>query len=162
MTSNLLNVIINPQSSFTRPANTTAYAQNNLVGTSTTAASCVVPSFATGSGPVSITRFRLTTDITTGWTAPTFNIRIWNVAPTYSAGDGSGYAIATGGASLLGTFSITLAQFADAASGAVTSFQPLQIAPLSGVIFWDIQYTASGSLTPISAQTFTLTAECAA
>lgn len=162
MTSSLLNVIVNPVSILTRPTGTSSYAQNNLIASSATAGSIVVPSFNCGSGPVSITRFRLTSDITTGWGAAVLTISLWLAPPTYTNGDHAAYAVATGSANLLGTWNVTLVQYADGAGGATASFQPLQIMPLTGVIFWDLQLESSSSLTPISLQTFTLTAECAA
>lgn len=160
----LQNIIVNPTSTLIRPSNTTAYSQNDLIASSVTAASVVVPSFACGSGPVSMTRFRLWTSATTGWGSAAFNVGLWLAPATYTNGDNGAYALATGSAGFLGQFTITLTQFADGAAGVCTSFQPIQIVPSYGVgvLYWDLQYTSAPGLTPISAQSFILTPEMAA
>jgi hypothetical protein len=68
--------------------------------------------------------------------------------------------VATGAAGYLGTMNGTLTQFGDGASGVLTpaAGSALWIKLASGTaVYWDLQYTASGSLSPISGQTFTLT-----
>jgi hypothetical protein len=84
------------------------------------------------------------------------------VAPTYTNGDGNTYAVATGASGFLGAFNIALSQFGDGASGVAAAAvgSEVGIALSSGQsVYWDIQYSGSSSLTPISGQTFTLTAE---
>lgn len=160
----------NPSSVLTRPANTTAYAQNDIIASSTTAASTAVPSVnAARAGQVSgtIIRVRLYTNVTTGWDASTFYVRLWTSAPTYTNGDNGAYAVATGAAYWLGTFSITLAQVADGAYGAgvptVGNGIPWQSVAnpsvVPTVLYWDLQYTAAAGVTPTSGQTFTLVPE---
>ena len=154
-----------PPSILTRPNDTNAYAQNDLIASSTTPASIVVPPLKTLSGmagQVLFRRFRLYTNVTTGWDASTFTLRFWSIAPTYSNGDNGAYAIATGAANFLGRVAVTLAQFGDGAAGVGTSIDGSDIEifmPVGGSIFWDIQYTASGALTPIANQTLTLICE---
>jgi hypothetical protein len=156
--------VTNPTSTTTRPANTTNYAQNNLVANNTVAASVVVGSVAIANtaGGVLIPRVRLATNKTSGWDAVVLRVRLWSAAPTYSNGDGGAYAVATGAAGLLGMYDCTLAQFADGASGfGVPSSGTVSAIKLaSGTsIFYDLQYTGSAALTPASGQTFTITPE---
>lgn len=153
----------NPTSTLTRPANTTAYSSGQLVASSTTAGSVVVPSFTLAGGRGFIPRLRLATNVTTGWSGATLTVTLWRAAPTYTNGDGGTYAVATGGANHLATFACTLAQYGDGAAGEC-SVSPGNFATIAlsagALVYWDIQ--AGGSLTPISGQTFTLTAETVA
>lgn len=155
--------ITNPASGvMTRPANTTAYAANQLVASSTTAGSIVASSFsiANSGGGALISRLRLLTNVTTGWNNVNISINLWSIAPTYTNGDGGAYAVATGASKFLGNFSVSLIQFGDGAAGvaAVTVGSQAAISLASGTaIFWDMQIL--GAATPISQQTFTLTAE---
>jgi hypothetical protein len=162
VTSLSSGAITNPTSTLTRPANTTAYAANQLIASSTTAGSVVVPSFAiaTTAGGAIIPRLRMRTNATTGWSAVNLSINLWSTAPTYTNGDGGAYAVATGSAGWLGNFLMILTQFGDGAVGAValTSANELVLKLASGTsIFWDVQIL--GAATPISGQTFTITAE---
>lgn len=153
----------NPTSTLTRPANTTAYSSGQLVASSTTAGSIVVPSFTLAGGRGFIPRLRLATNVTTGWSGAALTVTLWRTAPTYTNGDGGSYAVATGGAARLGAFACTLTQYGDGASGecSVSTGNFATIALPSGTsVYWDIQ--TGGSLTPISGQTFTLTAETVA
>jgi hypothetical protein len=155
-------LVTGPSSTLTRPANTTAYAQNELIASSTTAGSVVVPSFAIANagGAAAIPEIILTTNVTTGWGAVVAAVRFWSAAPTYTNGDGGAYGVATGAAGYLGSMSVTLSQFGDGAAGVGTpaAGSALWIKLASGsAVYWDLQYTSSGSLTPISGQTFTLT-----
>lgn len=157
-------VVTNPTSVLTRPADTTAYSQNDLIANNTTAGSVTVPSFAiaTSGGGACIGRVRLTTNKTSGWDATTFTMRLWTAAPTYTNGDNAAYAVATGAAGFLASFSVTLSQFADGASGVGAPAVGNNVCPklASGTsIYWDLQYTGSASLTPASGQTFTATPE---
>lgn len=152
----------------TRPADTNAYASGDLIASSTTAGSVVVPScivarFPAGaSGPNSgiVTRFRLATNVTTGWGSAVITLNFWSAAPTYTNGDNGAYAVATGAAGYLGQVSVTLTQFGDGAAGqgawAVGNFAALRTS-VGQVIYWDMQVAAT--LTPISGQTFTLVPE---
>ena len=71
---------------FTRPADTTAYADGDLVANSTTAGSVVPLAFSVGEEGCYITRIRLEksdTDVT----AATFSIRLFLQSPTVGVGD---------------------------------------------------------------------------
>lgn len=156
------SVPANPTSTLTRPANTTAYASGQLIASSTTAGSVVVPSFTIQGGRGFIPRLRLSTNVTTGWAGP-LTVTLWRTAPTYTNGDGGTYAVATGAASRLAQYTCTLTQYGDGASGecSITIGNFLTASLPSGTsVYWDMQ--AGGALTPISGQTFTLTAETVA
>lgn len=152
-----------PSSTLTRPANTTAYAGSSatpqLVASSTTAGSIVVPSFAIGTsgGQAMIPLVTLSTNVTTGWGNVALLITLWTAAPTYSTGDGGTYTPATGAARATAQYACVLTQVGDGAwctASPVVGNAPI-LHPASGAaIFWDIQIQSSA--TPISGQTFTL------
>jgi hypothetical protein len=154
--------IANPTSTLTRPADTTAYAQNDLIASSATAGSVVVPSFAITGGSAIIPRLRLFTNVTTGWDAAVIRVRLFTAAPTYTNGDNGAYARATGSDGLIARYDVTLTQQGDGAAG--------QAPPLDGgaafvklasgtAVYWDLQLVSAAGVTPISGQTFTVTAE---
>ena len=152
-----------PAGSFARPANTTPYAAGQLIASSTVAASVVPPtlSISTPTNSAIIPILKLATNATTGW-ATTLTVTLWTGAPTYSSGDGATYAVATSGAGkyFFAQYACTLAQFGDGAGGSCSPTvgnTPKVTLPLGAVLFWDLQATAA--VTPISGQTFTLTAE---
>jgi len=76
--------ITNPASTLTRPANTADYAANQLIASSTTAGSVVVPSFAIAisAGGAINARLRLRTSATSGWGGVNLSINLWSAAPT--------------------------------------------------------------------------------
>lgn len=162
VTSLSSGAITNPTSRLTRPANTTAYAANQSIASSTTAGSVVVPSFAiaTSGGGVLLPRLRLRTNATSGWGGVNLSINLWSAAPAYTNGDGGAYAVATGSAGWLANFLLSLIQFGDGAIGAgpLTGASELALKLASGTsVFWDVQILTA--VTPISGQTFTLAAE---
>ena len=83
--------IWNPQASFTRPANTTAYASGQLVANSTTAGSVVPMSFAIAGnsmpGATRITRVRLAKSGSLATNA-SFRVHLYATSPTPANGDG--------------------------------------------------------------------------
>lgn len=153
--------ISNPVATLTRPANTTAYVTGNLIASNTVAGSVVVASFTTQNSGAGIARIRLKTNVTTGWDTATIRVRLWTVAPTYTNGDGGAYAATTGTALLLAQYDVTLNQFADSAQGyGISATGVAYIKLVSGsTIFWDMQYTGTPAVTPISGQVFTLSPE---
>lgn len=154
----------NPCSTLTRPADTSAYAQNDLIANNTTAGSVVVPSLtamSTSGGSALLRRVRLYTSATSGMGSATFKIEFWTAPPTFTNGDNGAYAVATGAANWLGSASIaTMTQVADGAYGVgmpdVGSDIDFKLAT-GGTIYWTLQVTAG--FTPTSGQTFTLAAE---
>ena len=150
--------VTNPSSTLTRPNDATPYAQNDLIASSTTAGSIVVPSFPGGSQI--IPRVRLSTNKTSGWDAATLRVRLWSTAPTYGAGDNAAYAVATGAAGLLGYYDVTLAQFSDGAAGvAAPSAGSAAWVATGSLIYWDLQLNSAAGVTPAALQTFTLIPE---
>ncbi len=157
--------LANPTSTLTRPADATAYDQNDLVASSATAGSVVVPSATVArvaAGSFLLRRCRLSTNKTSGWDGAALRVRFWTAAPTYANGDNGAYSVATGAAGYLGRMDVTLEQFSDGACGfgipSVGSELAVKLA--SGqAVYWDLQYVGSASLTPASGQTVTLTAE---
>lgn len=156
----------NPSSVLTRPANTTAYTQGNLIASSTTAGSVTVPSFTAAgasAGSGSLRAARILTNKTSGWGAVPLFVEFWQAAPTVTNGDGGAYAIATGAANWLG--SMTFAGLVQVADGAYCAAVPdvggsVDFALASGtVIYWTLQYIGTASLTPASGQTITLIPE---
>ncbi len=161
--TNVTGAVTNPTSNLVRPADTTAYALNDFIGSSTVAASCVVPSFviANSAGGARIGGLMLKTSATTGWGTIQVSVNLWRAAPTYTTGDNATYTVATGAANWIGNCLITLRQFGDGAigRGPITTNGDLFTKLASGTsVFWDLEIT-TGTPTPISSQTFTLTAE---
>lgn len=155
--------VTNPTSTLTRPADTTAYSALDLVASSTTAGSVVVPSFSVPTGGQGVLqRLVLATNATTGFDSSQFTVRLWRAAPTYTNGDNGAYAVATGAANHIASFTCYLSQYGDGAVGgcSINSGNLTAIKLASGTsVYWDIQ--SQGAYTPISGQTFTLTAEVA-
>jgi hypothetical protein len=155
-----------PQSTLTRPSNTTAYAGTfatpQLIASNTTNTSIAVSSFSilTSGGYAGIPRCNLTTNVTTGWGSVFVVVTIFTAAPTYTNGDGGTYAVATGSSKVRAQYSGSFTQQGD---GAFCNMVPIVgsipvIHPDSGaLLYWDIQIQSSA--TPISGQTFTLTPE---
>lgn len=157
------NITANPTSVLTRPTNTTPYAAGDVVASSVTAGSIVVPSFTatgTASGSGHLRRARLITSATTGLAGISFQIDFWQAAPTFTNGDNGVYAVATGAASWLGQIVVSLLQAGDGAYGVGAPLvgNAIDFALASGaVIYWSLQATVG--FTPTSGQTFTLIPE---
>ena len=106
----------NPLTTLTLPATTTAYTAGQLMATSATGTSVVVPKFYiqafTGTGSVLIFRGRLQINDTlaSSWNGQTITIDFWDVAPTFAAGSGdrSTFNPATGTANHHGSLTCTL------------------------------------------------------
>lgn len=155
----------NRTSVLTRPSDTTAYAINDLIASSVTAGSIVVPPVVfyrdqyNRAGGM-IVRLRIVSNHTTGLSGVAVVVRVWAAAPTFTNGDNGAYAVATGAANYLGKFAGTFEQFAD---GAVAELVPSVgsvvgvVGAVAGSIYWDLQ--TSTAFTPQSGKTFTLTAE---
>lgn len=149
--------VTNPTSTLTRPADTTAYAVDDLIASSTTAGSVVVPSFAIAdaAGSSVPVRFLLRTNASSGWGNVVLEMNLWTTAPTYTNGDNGAYA-ASGAANWIGDTQFVLKQLNDGAVGAADVAMAIKLA--SGTsIFWDLKIRTVA--TPISGQTFTLVAQ---
>lgn len=111
--------------SFTRPSDTTAYADNDLVANSTTAGSVVPLRFAVGRGGIKVVGARIQKSDETDVANATFTLHLFGSSPTVANGDNGaisynladkfgeisfatmvaatdeGYALANGGQSIL-------------------------------------------------------------
>jgi hypothetical protein len=159
-------VLVTPSSVLSRPANTTAYAANELVASSTSAGSVVTPSFAAlaaAGGSGTLRRAKLLTNATTGLNNVAFHIDLWSSAPTFTNGDGGAYAPASGSASWLGSMTVTgMTQLGDGAVGAAVSDVGSDISFVLAStpnIFWSLECISSGGFTPLSGQQFTFIPE---
>lgn len=149
--------------SFTRPANTTAYASGQLVANSTTAGS-VVPI------PCAVARKNAGTGVITGvrlsksnasLTNASFRVHLFKTSPTTTAGDGANIASAVNGVAsvALGYVDVTMDQaYSDGAKG-FTAIQAkaFDAAASSQNIYALIE--ARGAYTPASGETLTLALE---
>jgi hypothetical protein len=141
--------------SFTRPADTTAYASGDLVANSTTAGSVVAMTLAISSGPLParIRRVRLSADKADA-TNFTFRVHLFGVlAITCANGDNGAFSV-NKAASYLGQIDIATGQlFTDGAVGAATC----DILHSGGSVYALLE--ARAAYTPASASVFTLTLE---
>lgn len=154
--------ILNPAVSFTRPADTTAYAVGDLIANSVTAASVVVPTWPTTSqsGGFYLGGIRL---LKSGnvLTNATFRLHMFSLVPTIAtAGDNSVFsANVSGMANWIGSFDgQMLAAGADGAAvnltpteGLVNPIQQGQGTPVFALL------QALAAYTPASAEVFTIT-----
>lgn len=155
--------------SFTRPADTTAYAAGDLVANSTTAGSVVPLSFAnairTAGDCVRIERVRVK-KTSTSLTNAIFRVHLFEASPTPTVGDNGAFN-ASGALSSnnvlnhAGSFSVTMSW--SGSDGAVGIGTPTPgagatVSPISGTtVFALLEVTAA--YTPASAETFTVTLE---
>jgi hypothetical protein len=144
---------------FTRPANTTAYASGDLVANSTTAGSVVAVTFANvvlaAGGCTRVERVRLQKN-STGLTNASFRLHLYNATPsTIANGDNSAWLTAIGG--YIGAFDVTLDRaFSNGAEGAGISLTglPMTLTIPAGTTLYGL-LEARGAYTPVSGETFT-------
>jgi hypothetical protein len=154
--------VVNATANFSRPADTTAYAANDLVANSTTAGSVAalqltVTRIAAGSGL--LRRLKLHKS-GTSVTNANFRVHFFSAAPTVANGDNGAFS-ATGVASYLGAIDVNVGQaFTDGAAGFGVPNVGGEIAVKlsSGQIVYAL-VQALAAYTPANAETFTLTAE---
>ena len=155
-------MIFSPFSSFTRPANTTAYAQNDIVANDTTAANITPLSFGlNGSGKAGIIRSARLYKSDKSITNATFTVFLFTAAPgTPTNGDNGAFGVASA-ADFLNSFAVDLATGAlaggttgaakNSAALAIPFFLPNLSAKLHALLRADAAYT------PASAEVFKLT-----
>jgi hypothetical protein len=161
--------IWNPTATFTRPANTTAYAVGSLVANSVTPALCVPMAFQLGNhfpqGQYRMTRARLWKSSTNG-TGPggvaTFRIHLYQALPTVQPGSGDGNTWLTNqSANWLGNIDVTsMLPFSDGALGTGScpaGSEHLVKFPTGATIY--AYLAALAAYVPTSAEQFTLTLE---
>lgn len=109
-----------PTASFTRPADTTAYAVGDLIANSTTAGSVVPMQLECArrkGGSGQIVRLRLKKS-TASLTNASFRVHLYRTAPTPTNGD-NGAWLTSGALTYLGAFDVTMDRaFSDGAAGA--------------------------------------------
>jgi hypothetical protein len=153
--------------SFTRPADTTAYAQYDLVGPSTSAASAVVTLAnavrAAGEAMrVEKVALRCSDPLLKG---KQIRVHIWRTAPTLSVGDNGAFNASDAGALAVadiagycGSVDITFDKAGTAGAkgfGVTTDGSPVYLAPSSGVdAYLTFEVRTSGGFTPVSGATF--------
>lgn len=147
--------------SFTRPADTTAYASGDLVANSTTSGSVVPVSLKVArnvSTSANIRRVRLAKS-GTSVTNASFRVHLYSTTPTPVNGDNGAWSTTRSG--YLGSFDITVDKaFTDGAAGAGVPNVGTEIpvtADLDGTLFALVE--ARAAYTPANAETFTITLE---
>jgi hypothetical protein len=162
--------IFEARSTLTRPDNTTAYAQNDLIADNATANSIIVPSLSLPPRrPLELLGGFLSTNLTTGFTTFAGHVDLWDAAPTFTNGDNGAYAVATGAANWVGHLTTdvvgALNQFADGAAtplhhgdtyAATGAFPQIVVPNSDGELYWSLYEADATGFTPISEQTFTL------
>lgn len=155
-----------PGATFTRPADTTAYASGDLVANNTVAASVVAMTFAvdncTGRGKVRRARIAKSA---ASLTNAQFRLHLYTAAPTATNGDNGVWLTTTSG--YLGSLSMAAAMskaFSDGAQDAATPDVGSEI-EFSGVngpgaVLYGL-LEARGAYTPASAEVFTVALEIA-
>jgi|ERR1700726_4213255 len=150
-----------------------SYKPGDMIASSATAGSIVVPSFAiaTSAGGALLSRIRFVASVGPFvWQGINISINLWNggsggaTPPTYTNGDAQPYAPATGAANWLGNFIFALTQFGDGAVGAgqLTSANEMTLKLAAGTtVYWDLQIlnVANNYVQPGASQTFTIIAE---
>lgn len=163
------NSEIKASATFTRPADTTAYAAGDLVANSTTAGSVVAMSFTsmvrTAGDCVRLERARLT-KTGTSLTNAQFRLHLFEDVPVPSVGDNAAFQTSnalstTKVLNYIGSFSFTLDRSgSDGASGRAvpdTTF-PITTSPVSGTTLYGL-LEATAAYTPANAEVFVLTLE---
>ncbi len=150
--------ITNP-ASFSRPADTTAYASGDLVANSATAGSVTpltIANATAGAGySASVKRVCLRKSDSSATNA-SFRVHLFTVSPTVGGGDNAAISIATGSAGYRGSVDVTSMQaITDGAFG----FASADIAVKNQTLYALLE--ARGAYTPASGETFYLSLEVA-
>ena len=159
-------MIITPSSTFSRPANTTAYTAADLVANDTTAVDVTPMQFscqgtgAAGRGQGKIRRVRLFKDAA-ATTNANFSIHLFSESPTVTNGDNGAFAISSAqyhlGAVAVDMTSGAQAGTADLIEGVAVSPEINFNLPAASLIYGLIE--AEAGYTPASGESFTVTLE---
>ncbi len=155
--------IYNPSYSFTRPADTTQYADNDLVANSTTAGSVVPMSFQVGAnkaiGIFSLNRVRLVRSQSSVTTA-SFRLHLYSALPAVTNGDNAAFE-STKAANYLGYISVDATtlpgdKFSDGSVGvgSVPAEGTMHIRLSAGSTVYAL-LEAKGTYTPADSEVFT-------
>ena len=154
-------IIVAPQASFTRPGDTTSYADGDLVANSTTAGSVTPMKFSMhGLGRSGMVRRARLTKTTNTSTAAVFALHLFDSEPTVGAGDNSALAIATNLASWLGKIAVDMSSGAEAGASTVISQVSAAVAfgvskPVAGGVVYGL-LEAGGAYAPGASEVFTV------
>lgn len=143
--------------SFTRPADTTAYASGDLVANSTTAGSVAPLTFTkdVNVGSLFIRRAKIIKS-GTGVTNASFRLHLFSFTPTFAAGDNAALNV-SGVANYLGAFDVTVDRaFADGSAGIGVPVLGSEISVQSEASSLYGFLEARGAYTPASAEVFTV------
>lgn len=148
---------------FTRPADTTQYTAGDLIANSTTAGSVVPMSWVVGKStgrPTSIRKFTLTCSNPT-ITGGTYKIFLFNASPTIAtAGDNGAFASDVSIVGYIGeSGTITASGFSDGSGSTAAPLTGTEITVLPTVDTIYGLLTTTGTPTPLSAETFSVTLE---
>jgi hypothetical protein len=150
--------------SFTRPADTTAYAANDLVANSTTAGSVVPIKLPMGKGGFAIHMIQLTKTDETDVANADFDVNFYATvnAPVSAAGDNAAWSIASVPVSgYLGEWDLpTMTAASDEAQTILRTGDTGMLSPIVGYNPGSYLYAflqADGAYSPASAEVFTLT-----
>lgn len=155
--------VANPSASFTRPADTTAYASGDLVANSTTAGSVVPMSFTAArvsAGGFRVRRARIKKSDAT-LTNAQFRLHLYGADPSASTGitNGDGAAWLTKHANYIGSIDITVDKaFSDSSAGSAAPAATLHVTLASGQTVWGL-LEARAAYVPVSAESFTVALE---
>lgn len=154
--------IINASATFTRPADTTAYASGDLVANSTTAGSVSPMSLTVvgiRNGGFILRRVKVAKS-GTSTTNALFRLHLYSAAPTIANGDNAAWST-SGVSDYLGAFDITVDRaFTDGACGIgvpVSGFDVVRKVSGGQIIYGLLE--ARGAYPPASAEVFTITLE---
>ena len=148
---------------FTRPADTTAYASGDLVANSTTAGSVTpltLKIWPSGSGQTIIQRVRLAKTGTSVANAA-FRVHFYQATQTVANGDNAAWS-SSGAQDYLGNVDVTaMYAFTDGANGfgAAAAGAEMRYKLKTGATIYAL-IEARGAYTPASAEVFTLYVEC--
>lgn len=147
--------------SFTRPTDTTPYADKDLVANSTTAGSVSPMSFYIPYGRgVEIVRANITRTTNATVTGATFRIHLFKDSPTVTGGDNAGLAVTTNGASYIGFIAVDQSAVDAAIAGVgVGGTQPSTsltfVTDIDQVVYGLIE--AKGAYVPTNAEVISVT-----
>ena len=150
----------NISASFTRPADTTQYAANDLIANSTTACSVIPMSFPIGNTPgqFRLTRVRIYKS-GTGVTTANFRLHLYDALPVIAAGDNAAWSTDSA-AHWLGNIDMaSMLAFTDGAAGTASAVagSELIIRTSSKTIYGLLMNLST--YTPASAEVFTVVLE---
>lgn len=152
----------NPSASFTRPADTTAYASGDLIANSTTAGSVVPMQFTVAreaAGSFMIRRVKIATTNASALNTQK-RLHLYSAAPTPANGDNGAFST-SGRSTYLGAFDVTIDRaFTDGACGfgVPVTGSDIVVKLAAGQIIYGL-LEARSAITPVSAGTITTTLE---